>query len=257
NYQETNNSVVQMDIVRVTGYGGTNKFVLQGRANVTLPRAEKSLHLLLESDPDKNTAIGPTQTLGILPVTNTTPESYGAGVRYEKSEEERWHFNTDGGLKFAGLNTAPFARMRGSYAVPIENWRLKAAETVFWFNTTGAGETTQVDLERTFSDPLLFRATSIATWLNNNQSFNLRQDFSVFQTLDERNAMQYQASAVGVSNSTTQVTDYVILTLYRHRLHRKWMFLEISPQLQFPRTRNFQASSSLTMRLEILFDKSR
>jgi len=257
NYQETNDSVVQMDLSRVMGYGGQQRFVLQGKANVHLPRAEKSLHLLLESDPDKNTANGPTQAQILQPVTNTTPASYGAGVRYEKSQGERWHFSTDGGLKFQGLNTAPFARMRGSYAVPLEQWRLKAAETAFWFNTTGAGETTQVDLERPFGDPLLFRATSIATWLNNTQNFDLRQDFLVFQTVDERTAMQYQASAVGVSRPTAQVTDYFILLLYRHRVHREWTYLEISPQLHFPRERNFRASPSLSIRLQILFDKSR
>jgi hypothetical protein len=257
NYHETNNSVFQMDIIRVMGYGGADKFVLEGRANVNLPRAEKSLHVLFESDPDKNTASGPTQTLGILPITNTAPSSYGGGLRYERSGDDRWHFNTDGGLKFAGLSTAPFARMRGSYAIPLENWRLKATETVFWFNTTGAGETTQMDFERPFSDPNLFRASSIATWLNDSQAFSLRQDFSVFQTLNESTAILYQASAVGTSDPTVEVTDYVILTQYRHRLHRKWMFVELIPQLQFPRIRNFQASSSLTLRLEILFDKSR
>ena len=42
---------------RVMGYGGENKFVLSARANVHLPIAEKKLHLLLETNPDKN-AIG-------------------------------------------------------------------------------------------------------------------------------------------------------------------------------------------------------
>ena len=118
---------------------------------------------------------------------------------------------------------------------------MKAAETVFWFNTTGVGETTQLDFERPISEPFLFRATSSATWLNNRQSFDLRQDFGVYQTVDERTAMLYQASAIGVSDSSAQAyaTDYVLLMLYRHRLHREWMYLEISPQLHFPQDEEF------------------
>jgi len=257
NYQEANDSVVQMTLGRVMGYGGEHRFVLSGRANVHLPRAEKSLHLLLETDPDKNAANGSSQNQPALPVATTPPASYGAGVRYEKSEEQRWHFSTDGGLKFQGINTAPFARSRLSYAVPLEQWRMKAAETVFWFNNIGAGETTQLDFERPFSDPMLFRATSNVTWLDKQQSFNLSQDFSVFQTLDERTKMQYQLGAVGSSRPITEVNDYYLSVLYRHRLHREWMYFDLSPQLHFPRARNFKSSGVLNMRLEILFDKSK
>lgn len=261
NYQESNDSVLQLDLTRVMGYTGEHRFILQGKAKIHLPRAEKSLHVLLESDPDKNTANATSQVQANQPAATTaTPTSYGAGLRYERqSADERWHVGTDGGLKFAGLSTAPFVRARGSYAVPLDNWRMKAAETVFWFNTTGPGETTQIDFERPMADPSLFRATSSATWLNNRQSFDLRQDFSVFQTVDERTAMLYQASAIGVSDASGQarVTDYVVLMLYRRRLHREWTYLEISPQLHFPRERNFTASGMLSVRLEILFDKSR
>jgi hypothetical protein len=257
NYQENNDSMLQMDITRVMGYGGEHQFVLSGRAKVHLPQAEKSLHLLLETDPDKNTANGFTQNQPATPGANTAPGSYGAGLRYVKSEEERWHFSTDGGLKFQGISTTPFARMRGSYVTPLEQWRIKAAETVFWFNNIGAGETTQLDFERPFSDPMLFRATSNATWLHDQQNFNLSQDFSVFQTLDERTKMQYQVGAVGASRPITEVNDYYISVLYRHRLHREWMYFDLSPQLHFPRARNFKSSGLLSMKLEILFDKSK
>jgi len=261
NYQETNDSVLQVDLTRVTGYTGEHRFIWQGKANVHLPQAEKSLHLLLESDPDKNAANASNQVqVGQPTATTTTPSSYGAGVRREiKSEDERWYLGTDGGLKFAGLNTSPFVRARGSYAALFEQWHMKAAETVFWFNSTGVGETTQVDFERRINEPNLFRATTSATWLNNRQSFDLRQDLAIYQKVDERTAMLYQASVIGTSDASAQshVTDYVLLMLYRHRLHREWMYLEISPQLHFPQERSFTSSSMLSVRLEILFDKSR
>ena len=104
---------------------------------------------------------------------------------------------------------------------------------------------------------MLFRATSVATWLNNTQNFDLRQDFTLFEKLDERTAIQYQVSVIGVSNPVTRVTDYVLLILYRYRLHREWMYLDVSPQLHFPRDRNFQMSPLLSLRLEMMFDESK
>jgi hypothetical protein len=257
NFQENTDSVFQLDFTRVTGYGGAHQFAMSGRAKVRLPNTEKRLHLLIESDPDKNVSTDPNRRQTVLTGTNTKPQSYGAGVRYEQTKEERWHFSTDGGLKFQGINTTPFARSRLSYGIPLAEWRMKAAETVFWFNTIGAGEMTQLDFERTISEPLLFRATSNATWLHDKQNLDLRQDLSFFHTLNERTALLYQASAIGVSRPQTQVTDYVLLVLCRYRLHRKWMFFELSPQVHFPKAREFKSSGMLSMRLEVLFDESR
>jgi hypothetical protein len=134
---------------------------------------------------------------------------------------------------------------------------MNLAETPFWFNTIGLGESTQLDLERPISEPVLFRSTSIATWLKDTHNFDMRQDLTLFHKLDERRALMYQASAIGVSRPQTQVTEYVLLALYRYRLHREWMFLEVSPQLHFPKMLNFRTNAALSIRLEMLFDKSK
>ena len=107
------------------------------------------------------------------------------------------------------------------------------------------------------SEPVLFRATSNATWLNDKQNFDLRQDLSIYHTVNDRTALLYQASAIGVTNPESQVTDYVVSILYRYRLHRDWMFFELSPQLHFPKINNYRSSPSLSMRLEMLFDGSK
>lgn len=253
NYQETNKSLVQLDLVRVLGYGDEHRFALTGKAKLHLPSTEKRMHLMLETNPDKNVTGESRQTPPPGALAGT--ESYSAAVRYEKEEERRWNLSSDLGLKFQGLNSNLFARARGSYAIPVGEWRLKAAETLFWFNTTGAGETTQLDAERILSEPLLFRSTSNATWLNDKQNFDLRQDMTVYHALNERTAMLYQASATGVSQPQTQVTEYVLLVSYRYRLHKSWIFFDASPQLHFPRIRNFQTSPALILRLEMLFDK--
>jgi len=66
--------------------------------------------------------------------------------------------------------------------------------------------------------------------------------------------MLYQTSAIGVSQPQWEVSEYIALLLYRKRLHHKWMFGEISPQLHFPIAKNYQISPLLMVRLEILFD---
>ena len=93
--------------------------------------------------------------------------------------------------------------------------------------------------------------------LHDKQNFDLRQDLSIYHTLNDRSALLYQASAIGVSNPQVQVTEYVVLLLYRYRLRQNWIFLELSPQMHFPKADNFKSNPALSMRLEMLFDESK
>ena len=256
-YQESNQSVVRLYLTRTTGYGGNDKFDFSARANLRLPITEGRLRLLVETDPENNITAEPTPGSTVPNNQNVAPKNVALAVRYATAEESVWHFSTDWGVKFP-LPPNPFVRSRGSYSVPLRNeWRLKATETIFWFNTLGVGETTQLDLERIISTPLLFRASSTATWLKDKKNFDLRQDFTFFHTVNDRTAVRYQASAIGVSNPAYTVTDYVMLIHYRYRLHREWLFFELTPQLHFPKIENYQFSPAFSMRLEVLFNQSR
>jgi hypothetical protein len=256
NYQESNTSVFQIDITKVRGYGGTPKPVISGRAKLNLPSAEKRMHLTFETNPDKNLTGDSPQGQSVFLSQVTAPISYALAARFEKYFDNHWNFSTDTGIKFQGGIT-PFARARGGYSVSLGQWRLNTAESVYWFNTTGVGETTQLDIERFISNPILFRASSNATWSKNKQNFDLRQDFSIFHTLNERAALLYQASVIGVSNPKLQVSDYVVQMLYRYRLHRKWVYFELSPQFHFPRENSYRYSPALSLRLEMLFDEAK
>ena len=259
-YQESNDSAVQLDLTRVVGYGGDPKFNLAAKANLRLPATEGRLHLLLETDPEQNTTQPTQDQVAANNNKSITPGSKVASSgnlalagRYENSDENFWHVRTDGGLKFP-IPITPFVRTRASFEKPLNEWRLKGSQSLYWFKNLGVGETTQVDLERFISEPMLFRASSNATWLKDRKNFDLRQDFSVYHTLDDRTALLYQASVIGITNPQAQVMDYVVLMLYRRRIHKDWVFLELSPQLHFPRERNYRLSPTLSMRLEMLFE---
>ena len=251
-YQEYNKSVIQLELHETFAGGGNHTLGFEGKAKLDLPAAEKRFHFVIESNPEKKTAGEVKKDQPVTPSETPAPESYAASLRYERADESRWHFSSDLGAKFQ-FPLDPFVRTRGSYAIQFEEWRLKVAETLFWFSTIGLGETTQFDMERVLSDPVLFRATSTATCLESPQICDLRQDLSIYHTLNERSALLYQASVIGVNKPKLEETGYILLTRYRYRMHREWIFFEISPQLHFPKTDDFKLNALLLLRLELLF----
>lgn len=249
-FQEHNKSVIQLDFTETIGQGGSKNFAFEGKAKIDLPAASKRFHFVFEVNPEKKAAGEVKKDQTDVPKETAKPDQYSASLRYEQ-EEERWHFSSDAGAIF-GYPLDPFVRGRGRYEVPLGDWRLRVAETLFWFSKIGLGETTQLDLEYVLSPPVLFRATSTATCYESPQRCDLRQDFSVFQTLSERAAMLYQASTIGTNQPVLQETTHILLMRYRYRLHKKWVYGEISPQLHFPRTDDFKMNALLIFRLEML-----
>lgn len=250
-FQENNDSVIQLEMREVMEGGGNHSFAFEGKAKLDLPAATRRFQFVIESSPEKKTTgeVNKNQTVA----TNVTPkpEQYAASLRYEKSEIDHWHFSSESGANIQ-FPLDPFIRARGSYEIPFWDWRLKVAETLFWFNTSGLGETTQVDFEHVLSKPVLFRATSTATCHETTQICDLRQDLALFHTLNERTALLYQASVIGTDKPVLEETGYVLLMRYRYRLHKEWVFFEISPQLNFPKTDDFKLNGLLLLRLEFL-----
>ncbi len=252
-FQESNRSVFQLDLNEQMMAGGQRSTSLSGRIKLHLPSTEHRLHLLLESDPEQNTASpGAAQNQPQRMEPFRAPGEYGLALRLEESKAQVWHTSTDVGVKLhAPLE--PFARTRVSLVVPMGEWRMKPAQSLFWFSQSGLGETTQVDFDRPLAERTLFRATSSATWLHQPQRFDLQQDFTVFHTLDEKRALQYQISLIGVSRPQSRLDDAVMSVLYRRQLNRRWLFFEFNPQLHFRHAQSYDMDPLLWLRLQILF----
>ncbi|MFA5372035.1 MAG: hypothetical protein WC053_02770 [Sideroxydans sp.] len=255
-YQERNPSVLQMTLSRPMGYGGTDAFDLAARVDLRLPISEGKLRLLIETDPERDMEDQVVKSTHTSQKRTALAKSAGIAARYAAIREDNWSYRTDVGIKMP-LPMRPFVRSKVGYSIPMEKWRFTAAESVYWFSDLGVGETTQIDFERAFDSPLLFRSTSIATWLKDTQSFDLSQSLSFYQSLNDRAALLYQVSAFGVSQPQMQMSDFVMLVLYRYRLHQKWLYFELIPQLHFPRDMQYQISPAFSMRLEAMFDDKR
>lgn len=266
NFTETNKSVLQVDVAQVMGRNGSPVVALTYKAKFILPNAQKRFHLLLESNPDQNLP-GTTLAQQQQPKEVTlfkefsTPDSYGAALRFENKDNNHWRYSADGGIKADGgagiidISIHQFARASVSFTNPMKLAQLKLTESFYTFNTTGPGENTLLELDHHISSKILFRSTSGATFLYDKEFFDLHQDFSIFHTLDRDVSLLYQMTANGVSRPSSEVSEYVALVLYRQRLHQDWIFLELNPQLHYPKATNFLLDAQFIARLEFMLSQ--
>jgi len=250
--EDHNNSIIMLETSTTMEAGGNVASAFNGIAKLDLPAAQRRFQLVLESDPENNTAGDVTQGQPVVAKKPVATKRLAASLRFEKAEKKHWYFSSETGI-IAQFPLDPFARLRGRYESPIGDWRLNVAETVFWFSTIGLGETTQIDMEHILSEPVLFRATSTATCFEEPQNCGLRQDFSILQTLNEHTGLIYEASVLGSNKPQLEETAYVLQLRYRYRVHREWIFVEVNPQLNFPRTDEYKLNAVLFLKLEMIF----
>ncbi|MBI5430081.1 MAG: hypothetical protein HY938_06440 [Nitrosomonadales bacterium] len=255
-YQESNQSVFKLDLTRMLGYGDNHKFELSGKMSLRLPGTEGRLRLWLATETENDINDSPTKDTHTHQSSDATTKKTSLAARYSSEEQQAWTFGTDAGIKLPINNPDPFARSWVGYAAPVNDWRMKSKETVYWYKSLGVGNTTQFDIERDMSGARLFRSSTSAMWLREKDNIDLVQSFSIYHTMNDRSAVIYQASAGWITNPVFRATDYVVLAFYRYRMHQKWLYLELSPQLHFPWEKDYRASPALSFRVEALFDET-
>ena len=132
-------------------------------------------------------------------------------------------------------------------------WQFRATETLFWYDSTGPGETSRLDIERRLSEDYLFRSTSQATWLDETQQFDLGQDFYLIHTINKYRGIIYQTGLTAASEPDIHTTAYLLSVRFRQQIHSDWLFFEINPKIIYPQENDFNSQYSLTFKLEVVF----
>lgn len=228
------------------------------RAKIVLPRTQERLKLLLESDEDPDFGAGLAGRDGhagedpALREQASTAGSYLAGLELFVAEKLKWNVASAAGVRLR-WPPDPFVRVRGTRTVPLGDWSLRAAQTLFWYDSRGAGEETSLSFERGLGERTLFRSTSEAVWTERRGLFELGQSLSVFQEVTPRDLLTYRVRVGGENEPTLHAERYGASVSYRRRLYDRWLFLRVEPELLFEKGSGFRGEPSIRFSLEAMF----
>ena len=245
-YNESQNSHFKLNLLETNEDGFEPRFEANLQGKLTLPNTQQRLKLLLESDPGDGSS--PDETLAEA----VESQEQSLGLRYIQYTSDFIRANTDIGIRFkSGFDTFVRFRLRGLFHAG--QWQLRATETLFWRDSTGVGETTQIDIERRYAKNYLVRASSKAAWLDDTRRFDMSQNFFLIHSSNIHRAIIYQAGLTAVSEPKLETTGYIVSVRIRQKIHKDWLFFEINPKVLYPQAENFHSRHSLTFKLEFIF----
>jgi hypothetical protein len=247
-YDESQNSHIKLNLLQISEDEREPRYDAQLKGKLTLPNTQRKLKLLIESDAEETADEAEAATL----TEAVESQEQSIGLRYIQRDTPQWRIQTDAGVRFrSGFDSFVRLRIRRQFFADL--WTFRFAETVFWYDSRGIGETTRLDSDRHIATHYLFRSTTFATWLKDNEYFDLGQDFYLFHDISKRRAVVYQAGVAGISEPDVHATRYLLSIRLRQQLHRDWLYFEINPRVTYPEEEDYDAVKAIIFKLEVVF----
>jgi hypothetical protein len=157
------------------------------------------------------------------------------GLGYGKPGRRGGHFDAGVGAKL-GWPLEPYAKGTYRYARPfLDRNLLRLRETIFWEEQEHFGVTTRVDLERLLAEDYLLRWTSSGTLSEKTEGVRWYSSLTLYHSLGNGRAFAYQGGISGESDREVEIVDYGLRVIFRRRIYREWLFLELRSSITWPR----------------------
>jgi len=206
------------DFIQVEGQGFSFRTNLN--FSIDLPKISHRVKLTFEGDEDP-------ELQDVLPGGQAEQDTNTLGLRFDIKETDRSKFNIN-------VSAKPRIRARYRYTYPVsETFLIRFTQEIQ--NEEGInGARTRFDFEKAIQPNKLFRATTEGFVSEEFSGVDWSQAFSLFHRLSQKGSVVYEASAVGITQPETLVTNYRLGLRYRRNIHRDWLFFEFTPDVTFP-----------------------
>lgn len=227
------------------------------RFRLDLPTSKERLRFIIESDPDETA--GTLAEQGSNRIRNDQSGLGGTILGLSKlgksDKTEAWNLRAGAGVKVR-WPPDPYVRFTGERLWDLGSpWQLESYNRASWFNEEGYSVRSKWDIGRPLDKNHHLRFITNVQWQEEVDTLEYSEGVELNQLLGERSVMRYAAVAVGRSASDPRLHDYYIYTQYRRNLHRNILFIDLIPELHFPREEDYDPQFGITLRVEMLFKR--
>ncbi len=218
------------------------------KIKLDLPNTKRRWKLFFESD---NTD---TERLDqkVRGVTDSTQSESVGGLRLESDRSKNWLFSTDVGIR-GRIPLDPFARFKARRDWELGSpWTLTFDHEDWYFHEKGFGTESSLDFHRPITEDYFLSIVTAAQFQDRYNVIELAQSITTTHFIDDRQAIAYGVGVLGVNKPSVKATAYYVSANYQRRIHKDWLFMEVTPELLFPRIEDFRPKWSLTVEFKAI-----
>jgi hypothetical protein len=187
--------------------------------SIEVPGMQNRLRLTFENDED--------ETLRDVTPGRNQNSTNSLGLQLDVAQNTRSKFNIS-------VSFSPRIRLRYRYTYPVyQSVTLRLTQEVQREKAVNSSRTL-IDVEKLFENQLLLRSSTEAKLSEVFDGVNWLQAFILFQRLDRKSSLSYEASANGITKPSTHTLSYRLGVRFRKNFHRRWLFYEVAPEMTWP-----------------------
>jgi len=253
-FEETNKSYARLPLDTIYDQDNGLEFKVRVRARIILPNTNKKLKLLFSDtgtidDPEANPSNSSTVRSAVR------DNDYAVSLETEFEKTGKWKIRPALGVK-SRIPPDPFVRIRAIRYLPLsKKWLSRLSATSAYLAIDGFAHDANVQLSRAIQRNFLFRSSSRWKFTEEKDYSEAIQIFSLFQHLNEKVNLAYEAGIFSDNEDNWEVAEYRLWHRYRKLVYKKWLFLELIPELRFKQENDYDPSYRITFRIEPVFGK--
>jgi len=197
-------------------------------AQVQMPVARGRLLAVFGRDTDQGFVEGGSSEFDSLSFSEEDEErSWLLGIGVEPMRDERSRFGLSAGVR---LRSPPDPFVQASYWYQSrfsERLLFRGRQTVFWENEDGFGTTTRLVLERGLGETRLLRWGNLLRLAESTEGMRWNTSLTLFDAWSARRAVALRGAVRGETGRDVNPIEYQALLIYRQRILREWLFLEL------------------------------
>ncbi|MEJ2764930.1 hypothetical protein VV869_13310 [Photobacterium sp. MCCC 1A19761] len=223
-----------------------------------LPHTEKNWKLILDTDPDDFDRLEDKER-GISNRSDDGINRAIGGFRLQGMQLGEWKPNFDIGLKLR-LPLDPFTRADIHRTDRINyNWTSQIKQEIFYYHSKGPGLLTSIDFyfaeDRYVST--LFKLSTNLQFLDLDDNWEYVQQAQILDRISDNSLMTYSLGISADSRPTYAITNAWVTASWKHRLYKDWVYLTLTPELNFQDEFDYKINPGLMVELELYFSASR
>lgn len=218
------------------------------RVKLDLPGTRQRLRLLVQSAATGDEGNGDSSSLR----ESLEDNDYFVSLETTVAEDANWNISPALGVK-ASSSPDMFVRLRAVRFKSLGKWLMRFSASAAEFVDDGTVAGSRLDFDRQLSEKLLFRSSSEVLYRDEKDRTEAGHGFTFFHRLNSRHALAYEAFVQGDNDPNWDVENYGLQVRLRSRVYRKWLFVELAPQMLFRETDDYDPIAVFSLRIDGIF----
>jgi hypothetical protein len=224
------------------------------KLKIDLPKSENRWSLIFETDPNDLDSLQDQQDTKAKERAFSNADGSIGAIKFVLNDWRYWKNDFDVGVK-TPLPLESFVRfnMNRQYQI-TPKWTARLKHSIYFFHQDGLGERSTLTFIRPIDSEWTFLNTTNLRWQHDEEILEYADIVAFQRILTDRDTLLYRIGGFYQDHPKSVLQSYFVDTIYRRRVHEDWLFLEVIPSITRSAENNYDALTSITFRLEVIFD---